>query len=58
MSRLRVGLVSDTLNALTPNTLPPNWTRTIPVLPLRCARGLRRCSPWPASASTVAWQSP
>jgi putative transposase len=41
-----------------PNTLPPNWRRTIPGRPPPCGRGWRRCSPWPGWASMVAWRSP
>ena len=37
-----------------PNTLPDNWIRNIPAQPPACARGWRRCSPSPASASTAA----
>ena len=32
-----------------------NWIRPIPARPRRCARGCRRCSPWPGWASTAAW---
>ena len=37
----------------TPNTLPDNWISATPVRWRRCAKGCRRCSPSPASASTV-----
>ena len=37
------------------NTLPGNWIRATPVRPRRCAKGWRRCSPSPGSASTAAW---
>jgi len=39
----------------TPNTLPRNWIRATLVRPPRCAKGSRRCSPSPGSASTGAW---
>ena len=39
----------------TRKALPGNWIRTTPVRPRRCAKGWRRCSPSPASASTAAW---
>ena len=41
-----------------PNTLPGNWIRNIPARPPPCARGCRRCSPSPGSASTAASPRP
>jgi transposase-like protein len=51
----RSAIPTLTPGCATPNTLPGNWIRATPVRPPACARGWRRCSPSPASASTAAW---
>jgi putative transposase len=38
--------------------LPRNWISATRARPRRCAKGWRRCSPSPGSASTAAWPRP
>jgi hypothetical protein len=51
----RSATLTPTLGCETRKPLPHNWIRTTGARLRRCARGWRRCSPWPGWASMAAW---